>query len=48
MMLPLWEEVLPRASDEAVSDAKRRIADSLGNEGPVRGASVVRGPTTPL
>jgi diadenosine tetraphosphate (Ap4A) HIT family hydrolase len=36
MMLPLWEEVLPRASDEAVSDAKRRIADSLRNEGPVR------------
>ncbi|GIF50422.1 hypothetical protein Afe04nite_49610 [Asanoa ferruginea] len=36
MMLPLWEEVLPRASDEAISDAKRRIADCLTNEGPVR------------
>jgi hypothetical protein len=29
MMLPLWEEVLPVASDDAVADAKTRLGKSL-------------------
>jgi diadenosine tetraphosphate (Ap4A) HIT family hydrolase len=29
MMLPLWEEVLPVASDEAVADAKARLARAM-------------------
>jgi hypothetical protein len=30
MMLPLWEEVLPVASDDAVAEAKARLGKSLG------------------
>jgi hypothetical protein len=29
MMLPLWEEALPEASDEAIADTKSRLAASL-------------------
>ncbi len=32
MMLPLWEEVLPKASDEAVGDARARLARSLAGK----------------
>jgi diadenosine tetraphosphate (Ap4A) HIT family hydrolase len=38
MMLPLWEELLPPASDEAIAEAKARIAASLKSEGTVRPA----------
>jgi diadenosine tetraphosphate (Ap4A) HIT family hydrolase len=37
MMLPLWEEVLPKASERAIGTAKQQIATSLAGEGPVRG-----------
>jgi hypothetical protein len=37
MMLPLWEDVLPRASEQAIAAAKQQIAASLASEGPVRG-----------
>jgi diadenosine tetraphosphate (Ap4A) HIT family hydrolase len=32
MMLPLWEEVLPQASDEAIDAAKSSIAKSMFDE----------------
>jgi diadenosine tetraphosphate (Ap4A) HIT family hydrolase len=34
MMLPLWEEVLPVASDVAVAEAKTRLAESLAAAAP--------------
>lgn len=36
MMLPLWEELLPPATDEAITAAKDRIGASLRAAGPVR------------
>lgn len=36
MMLPLWEELLPEASDEAIATAKERIRATLTAAGPVR------------
>ena len=36
MMLPLWEEVLPNISDEAVKEAMELIGASLRAEGPLR------------
>jgi hypothetical protein len=36
MMLPLWEDVLPKVSEQAIAEAKNQIAMSLKNEGPVR------------
>jgi hypothetical protein len=29
MMLPLWEDVLPNVTDEALADAARRVAEAL-------------------
>jgi len=34
-MLPLWEEVLPKASDEAIAAAKARLAAALRETAPV-------------
>jgi diadenosine tetraphosphate (Ap4A) HIT family hydrolase len=36
MMLPLWEELLPEASADAIAEAKGRIAAVLDQEGPLR------------
>jgi diadenosine tetraphosphate (Ap4A) HIT family hydrolase len=36
MMLPLWEELLPPASEEAIAVAKASIAACLEQAGPVR------------
>jgi diadenosine tetraphosphate (Ap4A) HIT family hydrolase len=36
MMLPLWEDVLPHAADQAIAEARRRIGASLSAQGPVR------------
>ncbi len=36
MMLPLWEEILPKATEQAIAEARSQIAASLKAEGPVR------------